>query len=72
MNREEKKKFLAELEKNHMYQNAIQSISSETERRQIKAFVDDIYINLIESLGSIASAEQEIVSEDDSTIIPNE
>lgn len=72
MTKEEKKKFLAELEKNGLYHTAIQSISNDSERRQIKAFVDDVYINLIDSLTNITTMDQEIKSEDDGDIIPNE
>ena len=50
----------------------MQSISNDSERRQIKAFVDDVYINLIDSLTNIVITDQEIKSEDDGDIIPNE
>jgi hypothetical protein len=72
MTKEEKKKFLVELEKNGLYHTAMQSISNDSERRQIKAFVDDVYINLIDSLTNIVITDQEIKSEDDGDIIPNE
>lgn len=72
MTKDEKKKLLNELESNAMYQSSIESISSEKERRQIKAFVDDVYINLVSSLTGLLSLNKEIKVEDGSTTIPNE
>lgn len=72
MTKEEKKKLLAELENNGMYHVAVQSIANEAERRQVKAFIADVYINLVDSLSNILSSEQEIMSEEESKIIPNE
>jgi len=72
MTKEEKKKLLVELEENGMYHTALQLVNSEAERRQIKAFVDDVYVNLVDSLSNIIGSQQEIKSEDSGSIIPNE
>lgn len=72
MTKEEKKKLLVELEENGMYHTALQLIDSDADRRQAKAFVDDIYINLIDSLSSIVGSRQEIKPEDEGSVIPNE
>ena len=72
MTKNEKKKLLEELHNNGMYYTALESIKNETEKKQIKAFVDDVYINLVDSLTNILTPAQEIGSEDQTIVIPNE
>lgn len=50
----------------------MQTISSVVERRQIKAFVDDIYINLLDSLTCVFNPAQKTKSEDAGDIISKE
>ncbi len=70
MTKEEKKKLLTSLEDNAMYHTAIQSMSSESERRQVKAFVDDIYINLVGTLTGLLDEEQEVEQSVDGIDVP--
>lgn len=72
MTKEEKKKLLIELENNGLYCATMQTISTAAERRQIKAFVDDIYINLLDSLTCILNPTQKTKSEDADDIISKE
>ncbi len=53
-----------------MYHTAIQSMSSESERRQVKAFVDDIYINLVGTLTGLLDEEQEVEQSVDGIDVP--
>lgn len=50
MNKEKKKDMLFLLENDDMYSTILTLISDENEKKKIKAFTEDVYIRLLESL----------------------
>jgi hypothetical protein len=50
MNKEKKKDMLFLLENDDMYSTILTLISDENEKKKIKAFAEDVYIRLLESL----------------------
>lgn len=50
MNKEKKKDMLFLLENDEMYSTILTLISDENEKKKIKAFTEDVYIRLLESL----------------------
>jgi hypothetical protein len=50
MNKEDKKKNLSLLTENELYKNILSSLKDNEERRKIKAFAEDIFMNLMEGL----------------------
>lgn len=47
MNNDDKKKYLQILQQNESYLNVINSIDSKSDKRKVKSFVEDVFLNII-------------------------
>lgn len=59
MDNAKKKQYLEKLEEEKNYNDVLNLVEDEAERKKIKAFVEDVYLNLIEGF----SAAQKLVTE---------
>lgn len=59
MDRDKKKDFLKMLHDNRSYVAALESIESAADRKKVKAFAEDLFLNLVEGLAAGARLVQE-------------
>jgi hypothetical protein len=50
MDKKEKKQYLDQLAENNLFQVGLESASSEEEKKKIKAFAEDVFLNIIEGM----------------------
>jgi len=75
MDKKEKKQYLETLVANELFLDCLKKASSDVERKKIKAFAEDIFINLIEGFSimqKVVVENPEKVVEVAKTYIPKE
>lgn len=50
MDKEQKKKYLEMLRESDLFSQALKSAKNDAERQKVKAFSEDVFINLVEGL----------------------
>ena len=65
MDKKEKKQYLEMLVANELFLDCLKKASSDVERKKIKAFAEDIFINLIEGF----SVMQKVVVENPEKVV---
>lgn len=67
MNNQDKNELLEDLRKDNFYENCFKNVTNPTEKKQIRAFVEDVYLNLIEGLLNMEEVfektQEEVVDE---------
>jgi len=53
MDNSTKKKYLQQLQEEQNYKDLLARVESEEERKKIKAFTEDVYLNLIEGFAAL-------------------
>jgi len=59
MNKEDKKKLIEVLESDNLYTSILTLVPNESEKKKVKAFVEDVYVKLVDALTQAAEAEIE-------------
>jgi hypothetical protein len=70
--KEVKEALLQELREGDSYPSSLIDVKDAAERRQIRAFVEDVYLNLIEGVLNIDSALEQNLVEPEDEQIPSE
>lgn len=50
MNNQDKSELLRDIREDSFYESCLKGVNNSTEKRQIMAFVEDVYLNLVEGL----------------------